>query len=116
MTTSNPKKASQEDWHPADVLAALHKSGTTLSRIALDAGLTGSSSLSACLVRPMPANEKRIAAALGVPAAAIWPSRYEADGSPKRRGIRAIGCTAEMKAKAALQRKTNHHEPATACA
>jgi Ner family transcriptional regulator len=106
MTTSTVKKTSREDWHPEDIKAALHKRGTTLSRIALDAGLTSSSSLSACLVRPMPANEKRIADALGVPAASIWPSRYEQDGSPKLRGIRAISCTAEMRQNAAASKKT----------
>lgn len=102
MNTHAPKKTSQEDWHPADIKAALHKRGTTLSRVALDAGLTGSSSLSACLVRPMPANEKRIAAALGVEPAAIWPTRYNADGTPKLRGIRAICCSAdEMRTRSA---------------
>jgi len=105
MTIHDPKKASPEDWHPEDIKAALHKSGTTLARIAHDAGLTSSSSLSACLVRSMPANEKRIAEALGVPAAAIWPSRYKSDGSPKLRGIRAISCTAEMRQNTANHKK-----------
>lgn len=98
MTSTAPKKASQEDWHPEDIKAALHKRGVTLSRIALDNGLTSSSSLSASLVRPMPANEKRIADALEVHPSVIWPSRYEQDGTPKLRGIRAIWCTAKMRA------------------
>lgn len=110
MTIHAPKKTSQEDWHPEDIKAALHKRGTTLSRIALDAGLTSSSSLSACLVRPMPANEKRIAAALGMEPAAIWPSRYNADGSPQLRGIRAICCSAdEMRARCAAGKTVLHN-------
>lgn len=110
MTTNAPKKTSQEDWHPADIKAALQKRGTTLSRIALDAGLTSSSSLSACLVRPMPANEKRIAAALDLQPAAIWPSRYNADGTPKLRGIRAICCSAdEMRTRSAAGKPILHN-------
>ena len=110
MSTQGPKKSSQEDWHPADIKAALQKRGTTLSRVALDAGLTSSSSLSACLARPMPANEKRIAAALGMEPATIWPSRYNADGTPKLRGIRAICCSAdEMRARSAAGKPILHN-------
>jgi Ner family transcriptional regulator len=85
------KKASQEDWHPADVKAALHKKGITLSSIAEKYGLaSGSSTLSSALTRSMPANEKRIADELGVHPMVIWPSRYNPDGTIKPRGFRAV--------------------------
>ena len=93
MNTKTPKKASQEDWHPADVIAALRKAGITLRALAVQHGLKDSSSMSAALVRSLPANEKRIADALGLHPKDIWPSRYNDDGSRKPQGFRAIQCT-----------------------
>ena len=94
------KKASKQDWHPADVKAALHKKGITLRSIALARGLaSGSSTLSAALVRSLPANERRIADALGVHPMVIWPSRYNEDGTPKPRGFRALQFNAREKAR-----------------
>ena len=93
MHANNAKKANQEDWHPADIKAALHKRGITLSSLAKAHGLTKSASFSAALVRSMPANEKRIADALGLHPKNIWPSRYNEDGTRKPQGFRAIQCT-----------------------
>lgn len=90
MKTTEQKKASQEDWHPADIKAALHKKGITLRSLAQAHGLKESSSMSAALVRSLPSNEKRIADALGVHPKVIWPSRYHADGSHKPQGFRAV--------------------------
>lgn len=94
MTNAVLKKASREDWHPADIKAALHKRGITLAALAEVHGLNGSSSLSATFARSMPANERRIADALGVEPKDIWPSRYNADGTRKLQGFRAIQCSA----------------------
>lgn len=93
MSTNSSKKANQEDWHPADVKAALHKRGITLSSLAKAHGLSESTSFSAALVRSMPANEKRIADALCLHPKDIWPSRYNEDGTRKPQGFRAIQCT-----------------------
>ncbi|MDP2808679.1 MAG: helix-turn-helix transcriptional regulator [Rhodocyclaceae bacterium] len=90
MANHPAKKASQEDWHPADIKATLHKRGITLMSLAAAHGLTSSSTLSAALVRSYPANEKRIADAIGVHPKVIWPSRYNTDGSRKLQGFRAI--------------------------
>lgn len=90
MKNATPKKAGQSDWHPADVIAALRKRGITLSSLARAHGLAGSSSLSAALVRSLPKDEKRIADALGVHPKAIWPSRYNPDGTRKLQGFRAL--------------------------
>lgn len=90
MSTAPAKKASQEDWHPADIKAALHKKGITLAGLAEAHGLKESSSLSATFARSMPINEKRIADAIGVHPKDIWPSRYNADGSKKPRGFREL--------------------------
>lgn len=90
MSHNTTKKPGQEDWDPIDIKYALHKKGITLAGIAEVYGLAGSSTLSSTFVRSYPANEKRIADAIGVHPKVIWPSRYNADGSSKRRGFRAI--------------------------
>jgi Ner family transcriptional regulator len=64
-----------KDWHPADIIAALRKKGTTLSAVSRAAGLC-SSTLSNALSRPWPKGELLISQAVGVPACVIWPSRY----------------------------------------
>lgn len=94
MNKHTAKKANQEDWHPADIKAALHKRGITLAAIAQAYGLKDSTSLSATFTRSLPANEKRIAAALGLHPKVIWPSRYYESGEPRPRGFRAIQCNA----------------------
>ncbi|WP_226069138.1 helix-turn-helix transcriptional regulator [Dickeya zeae] len=63
------------DWHSADIIAGLHKRGTTMAAVSRAAGLN-SSTLGNALNRPWPKGEKLIADALGVPAYEIWPSRY----------------------------------------
>lgn len=64
-----------QDWHPADVIAALRKKGTTLAAVSRQAGLS-SSTLANALSRPWPKGEWLIADALCIHPAEIWPSRY----------------------------------------
>lgn len=64
------------DWHPADIIAALKKKGTTLSALSRDSGLA-SSTLSNALRRPWPKGEQLIAAALEETPEQIWPTRYK---------------------------------------
>jgi Ner family transcriptional regulator len=94
MANHPAKKASQEDWHPAKVKMELHIRGITLAGLAEAHGLTSSSTLSAALTRSYPANEKRIADAIGVHPKEIWPSRYEVDGTRKQQGFRAMQSSA----------------------
>lgn len=89
MANNGVKKTSQEDWHPADIKAALEKAGWTLKALADHHGIKGSSSLSHTFWRSYPANEKRIADAIGVTPQEIWPTRYNQDGTKKPRGLRA---------------------------
>lgn len=63
------------DWHPADIIAALKKSGTTLAALSREAGLS-SSTLSNTLIRPWPKGEWLIADRLGMHPSLIWPTRY----------------------------------------
>lgn len=64
-----------EDWHPADIIAALRKRGTTLAALSRQAGLS-SSTLANALSRPWPKGEWLIADAINVHPSEIWPSRY----------------------------------------
>lgn len=66
----------KNDWHPADVVAAIKKKGLSLSALSRRAGLS-SSTLSNALRRKWPKGEKIISDFLGMEASAIWPSRYQ---------------------------------------
>jgi len=79
-TVKRSKKASRQDWHPADIVAALHKRGITLRKLADRHGITHRALNAALRERRLPA-ERRIAEAIGIPAQIIWPTRYNADGS-----------------------------------
>lgn len=84
MTALNrTKKPARKDWHKSDVKAALEKAGWTFRRLA-KAHDKCHSYFSDTLVRPNPKAQQILADVIGSPATAIWPSRYEKDGSPKR--------------------------------
>lgn len=69
----------EQDWHPADIIASLHKKGTSLAALSRSAGLS-SSTLANALTRPWPKGEYLIAEALGLHPSVLWPSRYFKDG------------------------------------
>lgn len=66
---------TKKDWHPADIIAALHKRGTSMAAVSREAGLA-SSTLANALSRPWPKGEWLIATALNIHPSQIWPSRY----------------------------------------
>ncbi|MCA6951585.1 helix-turn-helix domain-containing protein [Pectobacterium polaris] len=68
---------NEQDWHPADIIAALKKRGTSLSAVSRNAGLA-SSTLANALKRHWPKGERLIAEALGSSPEQVWPSRYNA--------------------------------------
>jgi len=77
-----PKKSqSLEDWHPADIIAALRKADWSLRSLSVHHGLNPGT-LKNVLQRPYPKGEKHIADALGISPWVLWPSRYDvsADG------------------------------------
>lgn len=93
------KKPASQDWHNADVIAAIRKTGTNISQLSLQAGI-GYGVLRNALFKPYPTYERLIAAHLGLKPQDIWPSRYHADGTSKSgRGERGIG---------RFKRKTNN--------
>nr|WP_253283077.1 helix-turn-helix transcriptional regulator [Cedecea davisae] len=68
------KLIEENDWHPADILAALKKKGTSLAAVSRKAGLA-SSTLANALTRHWPKGERLIAEEIGVAPEQIWPSR-----------------------------------------
>lgn len=70
-----------EDWHPADVLAALKKRGHSLAGLSVANGYHPTAAGKA-LKQSWPAMERLVAAAIGVAPNQIWPSRYDEEGRP----------------------------------
>jgi Ner family transcriptional regulator len=67
-------KATGKDWHPADIIAALHKIGISLRQLARANGYADDT-LGAALTRSYPKAEALIANALNLPVSTIWPER-----------------------------------------
>lgn len=63
------------DWHQADIIAAIKKTGTNMSALSEASGYSRNG-LRNALYRPYPKAENIIAKAIGVDASEIWPSRY----------------------------------------
>lgn len=78
---TNSATAAQKDWHPADVIAALRKRGTSLRQLARE---NEYAHIEKVLIAPWLAAEQIVAKALGVQPEAIWPSRYVDPSSRKR--------------------------------
>lgn len=72
-------RAKPTGWHPEDIKASIRKRGTTVTKLALDHGLSGSACRLA-LMRPSPAGEKVISSFLGIPLQVLWPDRYDPYG------------------------------------
>lgn len=81
--TYTSKKPVIKDWHPADIKAALEKAGWSLRRLSQHHGYD-STAICKALKNPYPNAENIIASALGKKPSELWPSRYNADGTPKR--------------------------------
>lgn len=116
MNAIDQKKASTgeknlaQDWHPADVVAALHKAGWTLASLAEYHGLKSGGTLSKSLRMSFPVAEQRIADALGVHPKVIWPSRYHNTGERKLQGFHAIQSTRRTGRVNAKNGAENGHE------
>jgi Ner family transcriptional regulator len=67
------KSGNVGDWHPADVVAALRKGGTSLRKVGLAHGYK---QIQNVLTRPWWVVEQLVAQELGLKAEQIWPTRY----------------------------------------
>jgi Ner family transcriptional regulator len=81
---TTPKKQPPQDWHRADIKAALEKAGWSLRRLGAAHGFS-TQALNQALHRQWPNAERIIAEAIGHRPHQIWPSRYDAPGRPKRK-------------------------------
>lgn len=85
------KLQTPKDWHSKDIIAAVHKTGTSFQRMSRLNGYSANT-LTQCLFKPYPKCERIIAAHLKTTPQSIWPSRYNEDGTPKSgRGQRGLG-------------------------
>jgi Ner family transcriptional regulator len=62
-------------WDRFLIKAEIHRRGSTLTRVAAEAGVDGSTTRHA-LIRRSPAGERAISNFLGVPLIELWPERY----------------------------------------
>ncbi|WP_435954892.1 helix-turn-helix domain-containing protein [Dryocola sp. BD626] len=69
------KNASTENWHRADILAAIKKRGGSLAQLSRENGLHERTLYNA-LERHWPKGEKIIADYIDVAVHVIWPERY----------------------------------------
>lgn len=74
-TNQTEKKVPVADWHQADIIAELKKSGTNMSALSEAHGYSRGA-LRNALYRPYPKAEKIIAKAIGIEPKDIWPTRY----------------------------------------
>ncbi|WP_316154760.1 helix-turn-helix transcriptional regulator [Cupriavidus sp. BIC8F] len=94
---NTPKKPALQDWHRADIKGALEKAGYSLRQLSIQHGYS-QGALKNALYLPWPVAERIIAAAIGLHASEIWPTRYDADGNPKSgRHQRGLGRGAKRK-------------------
>ncbi len=94
-----PKKPASKDWHRADIIAAVRKTGTNLQQLSRKFGYCRQV-IGSALYHPYPKYERLIAEHLGVTPQVIWPSRYHSDGTSRSgRGERGVGRLGRYKAK-----------------
>jgi Ner family transcriptional regulator len=74
--TQNNTPIETQDWHRADIIAALKKAGWSMSSLSQHHGY-GRTTLASAFDRKWPKGESLIAAAIGQAPQAIWPSRYQ---------------------------------------
>jgi len=72
---------NREDWAWPDIKAAVEKAGSNLSKTARQNGHHVSAPQKVRYIR-WPKMQRLIADAIGVPPQVIWPSRYDANGTP----------------------------------
>lgn len=89
-TRQATRKPVDSDWHKAEIKAALEKADWTIRALAKHHAVSHTA-VGRGLTRKSPISEQRIAEAIGVPPAEIWPSRYavRVKSKPARNGSTA---------------------------
>lgn len=81
-TSPTLKKPVSNDWSSHYIVYRLRERGQSTRRLSRQHGYEVSAA-SVAIQRRWPKLERLIAAAIGVTPQEIWPSRYNADGTPK---------------------------------
>lgn len=76
--------AIHKNTHRADIVAAIHKRGTSLSELARSHG-KGESTLRAAMSHPRPPSNRIIAAFLGLEVHELWPAWFDSKGRLRSR-------------------------------
>ena len=77
-------ESRKQDWHRAEIVAAVRKRGKTITALSIESGLSANTlksalhanTLKSALQFKYPKGERIISDFLGVPPQEIWPSRY----------------------------------------
>lgn len=86
------EQVALQDWHTADIKAALEKSGWSLRQLSIAHGYAPDALKNVLRTTGWPRAEAIIARVIGVAPHVIWPSRYRMDGTPRSgRNERGIG-------------------------
>ena len=70
-----PETPSTTGWHRADIIAALRKKGSNLSRVGRSIGLSRHS-MSWALMKPHPRANAAIAELIDIPMHTLWPQWF----------------------------------------
>jgi len=97
MSMNTQKGGVTQDWHPADVKAALEKKGLSLRKLA---AAHGYSHFQRVLTTHWWAAEQIVAKALGVSAETIWPTRYQTPRDRAKQMTRVVHVTRAGKVRA----------------
>lgn len=77
--SANSERVSSP-WHPADIIAAVRKQGTTLQRLSREHGFSAFT-MNKAVRQCFPACHDIIAKVIGEKRQSIWPQFYDRDGS-----------------------------------
>lgn len=79
-TKPDMRRSPAAGWHPAEIVAAVHKRGERLNSLAEKHGFNAYS-MSKALRLCFPACHDVLAKFIGVPRQTIWPKFYDAEGN-----------------------------------
>lgn len=80
MVNTNLNSERVQPWHPADIIAAVRKRGTTLQRLSREHGFSVFT-MNKAVRQCFPSCHDIIARVIGEPRQIIWPQYYDAQGS-----------------------------------
>jgi len=95
-------KRKAQGMHREDIKAAIRKKGLSLRELSLLNGLCGEA-ITVALARPYYYAEQIVANFLGIPAAEIWPDRYDDQGMPLHQNARSNRYTPKLRPTASLK-------------